>query len=225
MFRRDRGRRSSKFRSRVVSLPVLRGHLLEAVTCQNEVTSDEATTTTETVQQGVQAGGGEAVARERQGHHAGRERARSDGQCAAHLGGHGGGRGEDRLDAGRARRTEAAAQGQGASGAGGRDPGGSDGLLREPKAMRFAFIDGKKAKFPVSDLCRVLKVRRSGYYAWLGREESAHSKADRMLAVEVAAVFAESKKRYGSPRVHRVLRKRRRVCRHRVARLMREQRL
>jgi transposase InsO family protein len=42
----------------------------------------------------------------------------------------------------------------------------------------------------------------------------------------VAAVFAENKRRYGSPRVHRELRKRgRRVCRHRIARLMREQRL
>lgn len=92
--------------------------------------------------------------------------------------------------------------------------------------MRFAFIDAKKAKFPVSDLCRVLKVQRSGYYAWLEREESARAKDDRVLAVEVAAVFAESKKRYGSPRVHRELRKRgRQVGRHRIARLMREHRL
>lgn len=92
--------------------------------------------------------------------------------------------------------------------------------------MRFAFIDAKKARFPISDLCRVLQVQRSGYYAWREREESARVTNDRLLAVEVAALFAESKKRYGSPRVHRELRKRgRRVCRHRVARLMREQRL
>jgi hypothetical protein len=63
-------------------------------------------------------------------------------------------------------------------------------------------------------LCRVLKVRRSGYYAWLERDESNRAKDDRVLAVEVAAVFAEKKKRYGSPRVHRELRTRgRRVCR------------
>jgi putative transposase len=92
--------------------------------------------------------------------------------------------------------------------------------------MRFAFIDAKKAKFPVSDLCRVLKVRRSGYYAWLGREESSHSKDDRVLGVEVAAVFAEKKKRYGSPRICRELRTRGlHVCRHRVARLMSERQL
>jgi transposase InsO family protein len=92
--------------------------------------------------------------------------------------------------------------------------------------MRFAFIDAKKAKFPISDLCRVLRVRRSGYYAWLGRDESERAKEDRALAVEVAAVFAESKRRYGSPRVYGELRNRgRKRCRHRIARLMREQRL
>jgi len=92
--------------------------------------------------------------------------------------------------------------------------------------MRFAFIDAKKAKFPVSAMCRVFQVRRSGYYAWREREESARVADDRLLAVEVAAVFAEKKKRYGSPRIHSELRKRgRRVCRHRVARLMHEQRL
>jgi putative transposase len=92
--------------------------------------------------------------------------------------------------------------------------------------VRFAFIDAEKAKHDISTLCRVLHVQRSGYYAWLGRGESARIKDDRVLGVEVAALFAEFKKRYGSPRVRRELRNRgRRVCRHRVARLMREQRL
>jgi putative transposase len=78
----------------------------------------------------------------------------------------------------------------------------------------------------VSTLCRVLRVQRSGYYAWLGREESGHALDDRRLTVEIRAVFAEKKKRYGSPRVCRELRDRgTRVCRHRVARLMREQKL
>jgi transposase InsO family protein len=67
----------------------------------------------------------------------------------------------------------------------------------------------------------VLKVRTSGYYAWRGREESPRAKEDRRLAVEVAAAFKQYKGRYGSPRIHRELH----VCRHRVARLMREQRL
>lgn len=92
--------------------------------------------------------------------------------------------------------------------------------------MRFAFIEARKAYYPVSALCRVLKVRRSGYYAWLDREESPRARRDRVLSVEIRAVFEDSKKRYGSPRVrHELLAKGVRVCRHRVARLMREQQL
>jgi transposase InsO family protein len=92
--------------------------------------------------------------------------------------------------------------------------------------VRFAFIEARKAEYPVSALCRALKVRRSGFYAWLEREESTHAKADRVLAVDVRAVFDESEERYGSPRVCRELRRLgKRVCRHRIARLMREQQL
>jgi transposase InsO family protein len=91
--------------------------------------------------------------------------------------------------------------------------------------VRFAFIAAEKAH-DVSILCRVLQVQRSGYYAWCSREESARKLEDQRLVVEVRAVFAEKKRRYGSPRVCRELRKRG-VCvgRHRVARLMREQHL
>ena len=92
--------------------------------------------------------------------------------------------------------------------------------------MRFAFIAARKAEHDVSALCRVLRVARSGYYAWFEREESTRAKDDRRLVVEIRAVFAEKKKRYGSPRVRRELCDRgTRVCRHRVARLMREQQL
>jgi transposase InsO family protein len=65
---------------------------------------------------------------------------------------------------------------------------------------------------------------RSGFYAWLGRSESAREKANQRLAIEVRAVFQEHKGRYGSPRVARELRaKGMSTCRHRIARLMQEQ--
>jgi putative transposase len=68
-------------------------------------------------------------------------------------------------------------------------------------------------------LCRVLQVRTSGFYAWRSREVSEREKTNLQLAVEVAASFKQFKGRYGSPRIHRELH----VCRHLVARLMREQ--
>jgi putative transposase len=73
----------------------------------------------------------------------------------------------------------------------------------------------------VTVLCRLLQVRTSGYYAWCRREDSTTTKENRQLAVEVAAAFKQFKGRYGSPRIHRELG----VCRHRVARLMKQQRL
>lgn len=90
--------------------------------------------------------------------------------------------------------------------------------------MRFRFIEAEKANYPVCMLCRVLKVRRSGFYAWSQRPESERSRTDKQLSVEVCSLFKANKRRYGSPRIHEELKAQgRQVGRHRVARLMREQ--
>jgi putative transposase len=92
--------------------------------------------------------------------------------------------------------------------------------------MKFAFVCAEKASFPVALMCRRLEVSRSGYYAWARRPECEQARSDRLLAVEIAAVHEESRRRYGAPRVHEELRARgRQVARKRVARLMREQKL
>jgi len=89
--------------------------------------------------------------------------------------------------------------------------------------MRFVFIDAEKTNFPVRMLCQVMRVSRSGYYAWRIRPESAHGIQDRQLRPLIQTSHSTSRKRYGSPRVHRDLVKQGvSVGRHRVARLMRE---
>ncbi len=71
-------------------------------------------------------------------------------------------------------------------------------------------------------MCRVLAVSKSGYYAWRGRQESRRSRENRRLLVEIKTVHAESRKTYGSPRIHAELQARGRRCsQNRVARLMR----
>jgi len=57
------------------------------------------------------------------------------------------------------------------------------------------------ADVPVAALCRILKISRSGYYAWRDCPESAHAQQDRQLRVRVRALFEASRKRYGGPRV------------------------
>lgn len=90
--------------------------------------------------------------------------------------------------------------------------------------MRFAFIEAEKATFPITLCCAVLRVSRAGFYAWRTRPPSARAGADQRLAVEVAAIHAASRQRYGSPRVHFELGERQQhVGRKRVARLMRLQ--
>lgn len=90
--------------------------------------------------------------------------------------------------------------------------------------MKFAFILARAVAFPVALMCRVLGVSVSGFYAWRKRPESARTKDDARLAVEVAASHKRSRGRYGSPRVHADLRARGvRVGKKRVERLMREQ--
>lgn len=88
--------------------------------------------------------------------------------------------------------------------------------------MRFNLIAAEKACYPVALMCRVLNVSRSGFYAWRRRPASAHARKDQGLKLAVAAIHAESRGRYGSPRVHAELRARgERIARKRVARLMR----
>jgi putative transposase len=74
----------------------------------------------------------------------------------------------------------------------------------------------------VSCLCELFGVTRAGYYAWRGREESAHRKQDRLLLEEVRTAFRESGGTYGSPRIQRTLAGRGfKVSCRRIERLMR----
>jgi transposase InsO family protein len=88
--------------------------------------------------------------------------------------------------------------------------------------MRFAFIHAEKANFPVSALCRNLRVTRQGYYAFANRSPSSREDSDRALLKQVGKVHAESERRYGSPRILRELRRGGvRVGKRRIERAMR----
>jgi transposase InsO family protein len=90
--------------------------------------------------------------------------------------------------------------------------------------MKFTFIAATKAEHTVTILCRCLRVTRSGFYAWQRRPESTHARDDRRLKVLIQASFDESRRRYGSPRIHEdLLEQHEHVSRKRVVRLMQEE--
>ena len=87
--------------------------------------------------------------------------------------------------------------------------------------MKFPFIRDHKARFLVAVLCDVLKVSRSGYYAWARRPPSATARRRDQLVGEIRQAFDGSRSTYGSPRVYRALQARGvACCENTMARLM-----
>jgi len=87
----------------------------------------------------------------------------------------------------------------------------------------YSFIAEEQANqvWSVAEMCRVLKVSRSGFYDWQGRPPSQREIDDRQLAVEIEAIWECSDRTYGAPRMHRWLLKQGFVVgRNRVARIM-----
>lgn len=78
--------------------------------------------------------------------------------------------------------------------------------------------------YPIRQLCEVLQVTRSGYYAWCQGRQSARAEANQLLSQQIQRVHQDNKGRYGSPRITQQLRREGHRCNHkRVERLMRQQ--
>jgi putative transposase len=86
---------------------------------------------------------------------------------------------------------------------------------------RYRFIAAEKAQHSVAQLCRVLQVAPSGFYAWRHRPPSQRARANAVLTEQIRALHERSRCTYGAPRIHADLRDQQRVSRKRVARLMR----
>jgi len=75
----------------------------------------------------------------------------------------------------------------------------------------------------ILDLCEMLEVSASGYYAWAIRKAGKRQKADQELTEQIQEVHKASRKTYGSPRITVALRKQGVKCgKKRVARIMKE---
>ncbi len=87
--------------------------------------------------------------------------------------------------------------------------------------MRYGFIEGHRAMWPLPAMCRVLAVSKSGYFAWRDGRESPRRSRDRALTVQIGIIHRERRQTYGSPRVYQELKARGMALgRKRVERLM-----
>lgn len=66
-------------------------------------------------------------------------------------------------------------------------------------------IDGTRlhgeATHSVGVMCRVLKISRSGYYAWVQRPMSSRARQDLWLTGKIEAIHRRSRGAYGSPMI------------------------
>jgi putative transposase len=88
---------------------------------------------------------------------------------------------------------------------------------------KYSFITEHRSEFPVREMCRILKVTCSGFYAFLNRKPSARAVEEESLKQQVQLIFESHRCLYGSPRVYRELHSLGIGCSEkRVARLMQE---
>ena len=88
----------------------------------------------------------------------------------------------------------------------------------------FRFIEAEKGNYPISLMCLMLGVSRSGFHAWRRRPPSDRELSDAWLLERIREIHSQNRGVYGSPRVHAELRLGHgiRVGRKRVERLMRK---
>jgi putative transposase len=86
------------------------------------------------------------------------------------------------------------------------------------------FIEAEEvAGHSVQNACRLLEVSKSAYYQRRNGAPSPRAVTDAELLEQIAAIFAESKGTYGSPRIHKELLHRHVACgKRKVTRLMRQ---
>ena len=71
--------------------------------------------------------------------------------------------------------------------------------------MKYGRIKEWRKDYPVTALCRVLKVSESGYYAWVTRPPSPRNRENARLEQEIKASHQRTRETYGPSRLQRDL--------------------
>ena len=89
--------------------------------------------------------------------------------------------------------------------------------------MKYAWIQEHRDEYSVVQLCRVMRVSKSGFYRWLNSEPSPRSKRTTLIHASVAEVYEPSHCIYGSYKIAKELKKQDHLetaCRNTVATAM-----
>ncbi|WP_217988819.1 MULTISPECIES: IS3 family transposase [unclassified Sphingobium] len=74
-------------------------------------------------------------------------------------------------------------------------------VLREPKAVKFAFVHSWRHRWPVELLCRVMLVSERGYRSWRSRPISQRARTDMKVLAHIREQYRLSLGSYGRPRM------------------------
>jgi len=67
--------------------------------------------------------------------------------------------------------------------------------------LRFDFIRREKKAYPVTVLCKVMEVSRSGFYDYFDSLKGSDDPGEVALKARTAAIFKEHRGQYGSRRI------------------------
>lgn len=91
--------------------------------------------------------------------------------------------------------------------------------------MKYAWINAHRDEFPITEMCRLLGVSRSGYYDSLNRPQSERAKRAGRIRTAVAQVHQETDEIYGAKKIAAELKHRDELetaCRNTVSKAMKE---
>ena len=91
--------------------------------------------------------------------------------------------------------------------------------------MRYDFIRQEKKAYPVTVLCKVMEVSRSGFYEYFHsfNKRSEDGPEEAALKARIGAIFKEHRSKYGSRRIVKQLKDEgHKIGRYKVRRIMRE---
>lgn len=89
--------------------------------------------------------------------------------------------------------------------------------------MSYRFIRQYEQAYSVERMCMLLRICRSSYYAWKKHKPSQREQENQALVEHIRRIHKQSRKTYGSPRVHAQLRRQGLTySKKRIARLMRQ---